>query len=404
MPIPKNAIDINKPIEIDDKAVSELEDKYIKKEDNFNANSLRETSKKLDNIYEDFLEETLLEGNSNNIKNSEIEIDFAKIQNGLEQNGVINTDKYLNYIKDKYKNLGHDNKDRYSITHVHHIWPTSLGGPNDDWNKIRLTRYEHIRAHAILALNNPECLAAQDAFLKIHRAEDYVTAAEYNKIVKQEARLKSRKYAGEDNPNYGNHISDIKKQEMSTNAQSSSQNSKAVVVEYVDGHVETYNSVAQAANALFGENSTKTNIRYTDPKKQLQKFLNGRQKFNSKWRDGGIQNITYLEPDAYLAIGYNNSSKPVIGIPSDLNKNEIYASSVRKAARELIAIYGQEYYKNYEDPIRTLASNISSNAENNKATNSKRRNSYRQVEGYYWVWGDSSPQLIGLIKKFIKEG
>jgi hypothetical protein len=35
---------------------------------------------------------------------------------------------------------------------VHHIWPLHMGGTNFQWNKIYLTRDEHLQAHELLAL------------------------------------------------------------------------------------------------------------------------------------------------------------------------------------------------------------------------------------------------------------
>ena len=38
-----------------------------------------------------------------------------------------------------------------TVTEEHHIWPTSCGGPDEEWNKVRLTPEEHYRAHQLLA-------------------------------------------------------------------------------------------------------------------------------------------------------------------------------------------------------------------------------------------------------------
>ena len=37
-----------------------------------------------------------------------------------------------------------------TVTEEHHIWPTSCGGPDEDWNKVRLTPEEHFKAHKLL--------------------------------------------------------------------------------------------------------------------------------------------------------------------------------------------------------------------------------------------------------------
>ena len=164
MPIPKNAIDINKPIEIDDEAVSELEDKYIKKENNFNASSLWETSEKLNNIYKDTLDESyrdiaiaIANKKEWNIPINLIANDFIKDENAKT--------KYISFLNDCIKENGgrfnklKDESIKVALIHVHHIVFRTFGQKElglsivelDSLNNlIALTAEQHLAAHELL--------------------------------------------------------------------------------------------------------------------------------------------------------------------------------------------------------------------------------------------------------------
>ena len=85
------------------------------------------------------------------------------------------------------------------VTEEHHIWPTSCGGPDEDWNKVRLTPEEHFRAHQLLELlyTDPKQKDAMHsaAWLIAHTREGIaISAEEYGELKRNFVkRMKERK-------------------------------------------------------------------------------------------------------------------------------------------------------------------------------------------------------------------
>lgn len=73
------------------------------------------------------------------------------------------------------------------ITEEHHIWPTSCGGPDEDWNKVKLLPEEHFRAHQLLIdlYTDKECKGnmAAAAWCMAHTRDGIeITEEEYGKL------------------------------------------------------------------------------------------------------------------------------------------------------------------------------------------------------------------------------
>lgn len=99
----------------------------------------------------------------------------------------------------------------------HHIIPKCIGGRNEEENLIDLFAREHFEAHRLLALENPDnneltyawsCMA----HAKRDEQERYkLTASEY-----EEVRIAfSKSVSGENNPNYGKHLTEEIRKKMS---------------------------------------------------------------------------------------------------------------------------------------------------------------------------------------------
>lgn len=74
-----------------------------------------------------------------------------------------------------------------AITEEHHIWPTSCGGPDEDWNKVKLLPKEHFRAHQLLIdlYTDEEChrRMAAAAWCMAHTRDGIeVTEEEYGRL------------------------------------------------------------------------------------------------------------------------------------------------------------------------------------------------------------------------------
>lgn len=71
--------------------------------------------------------------------------------------------------------------------HVHHIIPQSCGGPDEDWNKVRLPIKEHYNCHKLLPLiyTGKEQLKMAKAWHRMHFSEDgmEITAEEYERLM-----------------------------------------------------------------------------------------------------------------------------------------------------------------------------------------------------------------------------
>ena len=71
--------------------------------------------------------------------------------------------------------------------HVHHIIPQSCGGPDEDWNKVRLPIKEHYNCHKLLPLiyTGKEQLKMAYAWNRMHLSKDgmEITAEEYERLM-----------------------------------------------------------------------------------------------------------------------------------------------------------------------------------------------------------------------------
>lgn len=105
----------------------------------------------------------------------------------------------------------------------HHIVPKSVGGGNEEENLIDLFAREHFEAHRLLALENPENDNLIYAWGCMTWTKDKnqqrvkVTAEEYEEAKKIYSEMCSKRYAGENNPNYGRKHTEEEKKKMSEN-------------------------------------------------------------------------------------------------------------------------------------------------------------------------------------------
>lgn len=77
-----------------------------------------------------------------------------------------------------------------AITEEHHILPISCGGPDEEWNKVKLTPEEHFRAHRLLVdlYTDEEChrRMAAAAWCMAHTRDGIeVTEEEYGKLKRE---------------------------------------------------------------------------------------------------------------------------------------------------------------------------------------------------------------------------
>ena len=71
--------------------------------------------------------------------------------------------------------------------HVHHVWPLSCGGPDEDWNKVKLPVKEHYNCHKLLPLiyTGNEQYKMAYAWNRMHLSKDgmEITAEEYERLM-----------------------------------------------------------------------------------------------------------------------------------------------------------------------------------------------------------------------------
>ena len=84
--------------------------------------------------------------------------------------------------------------------HVHHIWPKSCGGPDEDWNKVRLPIKEHYKCHKLLPLiyTGKEQLKMAKAWHRMHFSDDGVeiTAEEYERLMTLHSEAQRQRMLG----------------------------------------------------------------------------------------------------------------------------------------------------------------------------------------------------------------
>lgn len=106
--------------------------------------------------------------------------------------------EYIAFIHERKVNHPHPKE---VFCHVHHIWPTSLGGPDEDWNKVRLTPEEHLIAHSMLPdlyVKDDEKMAMLTAYGmmsgKFFGKE--VAPEEYGRLMEEYAKRTSQRFKG----------------------------------------------------------------------------------------------------------------------------------------------------------------------------------------------------------------
>jgi len=124
---------------------------------------------------------------------------------------------YKDYI-DRILSSRENNKDKDNYQERHHILPKSSGGSNDITNLVYLYPEEHYHAHKLLALENPKNYALVAAWHKMqnpivtNQQRNYIVSAEdYGVARRMFGELHSQRMKGENNPNYGLHISEEQK-------------------------------------------------------------------------------------------------------------------------------------------------------------------------------------------------
>jgi hypothetical protein len=129
--------------------------------------------------------------------------------------------KYTKWYTSITNNAKQRNLDCY--TEIHHIEPRSLGGLDTPENLVKLTPREHFVCHWLLVkmttgLDHHKMLNA----LRMMRAEKQgqqryntkITARVYAGIKEEYALLQSKRFTGENNPNYGNKWTTEQKEEQ----------------------------------------------------------------------------------------------------------------------------------------------------------------------------------------------
>lgn len=88
--------------------------------------------------------------------------------------------------------------------HVHHIWPLSCGGPDVEWNKVRLPIKEHYNCHKLLPLiyTGKEQLKMAKAWHRMHFSEDgmEITAEEYERLMTLHSEAQRQRMIGKKPP------------------------------------------------------------------------------------------------------------------------------------------------------------------------------------------------------------
>lgn len=311
----------------------------------------------------------------------------------------LNTKNYIEYLNDCIDKNGEryfKNKKLAGI-HTHHIWPISLGGPDEYWNKIDLKYYQHRDAHLKLALDNPDNLEAQRAAQRLcydPETGEMVKAADYIKILKNIAKLASIRNIL-DNPNSGKHMTDAERTIASQKGKDTSSSGNRVVVTYTDGTQNIFDSVSECGRVLFGT--------YANSYGQVNKILNGGREIPKSLKDI-VVSIKYEKPEEVIHINNAENNRPVIGINVRTAEETGIFSSTREAASYLIDNKLVDV-SNYKDPKASLAGKITADADNNKPNNlrSGDKLAYNSNFGYYWIDANTTPQLKGRIKKFIKD-
>ena len=83
---------------------------------------------------------------------------------------------------------------------VHHIIPKSCGGPDEEWNKVRLPVKEHYNCHKLLPLiyTGEAQLKMVKAWHRMHFSEDgtEITAEEYERLMTLHAEAQRQKAIG----------------------------------------------------------------------------------------------------------------------------------------------------------------------------------------------------------------
>lgn len=103
-----------------------------------------------------------------------------------------------------------------AVTELHHIWPRSCGGPDEEWNRVRLTPEEHFQAHQLLSkiYVDPRCRMAMcsAAWLMAHTRDGIeVSAEEYGELKRSFVKLmKERKP-----PMLGRHLTEEQRRHYS---------------------------------------------------------------------------------------------------------------------------------------------------------------------------------------------
>lgn len=103
----------------------------------------------------------------------------------------------------------------------HHIKPRCLGGEDKEENYIDLYAREHFIAHELLAKENPHEQGLQCAWWMMCAVKDKnqkrykCNAEEYEEAKIAMSSAKSKLYKGENNPNYGKHLSKEAKKKIS---------------------------------------------------------------------------------------------------------------------------------------------------------------------------------------------
>ena len=319
----------------------------------------------------------------------------------------LDTARYIKQIEDYVNQRGSKYRVRDGATHTHHIWPTSLNGPDIDANKVDLTFHEHKRVHGILADDNPDCYEAQQAYLRLLlAAKDGESAKERVRIAKRVARLLSTARAGEGNPNFNNNWTDDQKAAHKDIMQNSNNNIK-VAIKQVNKQDEEEaetpaiktiikNSIGEAAAYLGFENGS-----------SIKKFCNEERELPDSLSDQGIIAIYYSDKDGNKINPEKtfNEKRSIIGINYNNYNDIIETQSIADAAWK---VYIKQHNINedelsaeqraeYKKAANSLKGGIQKACANNSDPN---KLSYNMRNGYYWFYKDSfTPQIKSALSR-----
>lgn len=185
----------------------------------------------------------------------------------------------------------------------HHIVPKCMGGGNEEENLIDLFAREHFEAHRLLALENPDVRGLQFAWFNMCQIKGRVSQNRYIPTSEEyeEARIVvSQLNSGENNPNYGKHLSDNVKRQLSAYAKERWKND-----EYRNKQSERGKLLVGEKNPNYGNHklSGENNPNYGKPmpKEQKRKISIARK---GKYAKGN-------HPRAMIVVQCNKDLEPI---------------------------------------------------------------------------------------------